>query len=191
MLIVCSASVFRLELPQHSDPPCKLSCQINYCNFIHLAPKTITCVDVLCCPAVPDGKYYGVPLPYLLLTHCVAVPYTVLSITCNKTWLPVVNFGFSSRVLPQGISVAKLCSLLDSQVEAFALNASVVAHHAPPKTNCGSCQILNMIAADLPLEHVKALQSLLGFYQDIFNFGDQVLGQTAVVHHRIRPAAVV
>uniref|UniRef100_L7LYP4 RNA-directed DNA polymerase n=1 Tax=Rhipicephalus pulchellus TaxID=72859 RepID=L7LYP4_RHIPC len=184
-LIDCSAGVLRLELPQISDAPYQPACRLQCSDFIHLPSKTVTYVDFLCSPAVPDGDYYATPITDVLLAHNVAVPYTVLSITANRTCLPLVNFGFVDQVLPQGISVAHLCPLLDLQIEVLALDTLDSTPRTALSAHSGSRRIVDMIATDLPPPQVEALQRLLEAYQDIFDFGDRPLGQTSFVQHRI------
>lgn len=91
-LIDCSAGVVQLALPVAIDPldsaPIRL-CSTEHIRLPHLA---VTYIGVSPVPPIPDGDYIVSPNPDVLLSHNVAFPHTVITITENTSCLPLVNF---------------------------------------------------------------------------------------------------
>lgn len=184
-LIDCSASSLRLDLPLLADPvdppPSHLSCM----DFIRLPPHSVTHVDLVSSPAVPDGTYVVAPIPAVILAHGVTVPHTVLTITGNRTCLPLVNFALTAQVLPQGISLAIISTLQDDEVEPFTVEDSFSSAHTVTSSHGSNVDIEKMVSSDVTPAQAEALCRILEGYRDIFDFDNRPLGQTSVVTHRI------
>lgn len=184
-LIDCSAGLLRLELPSCSDnvdagPP-----RLRSVEFLRLPPQAAIYVQLSAFPPLPDGDYVACPIPEVAMTRNVALPYTVVTVTNNGTSFPILNFGYSTQVLPRGISLAHLTPLAGHTVSA--LTTEPPPDFSPPSSQSGSScdHFARMISGDLAPAQSAALRRVLVSYQDIFDFGDRPLGQTSVVTHRI------
>lgn len=117
-LINCSAPSDFLLLDPADPTPSRL-CSIEH---VRLPPQTLTYIDFVSLPPVPDGDYVFVPIIDIFLTHSITVPHTVRSIGANCICLPVVTFGLTPQELPQGIAL--ICTFHGDEVEAFKVTTS-------------------------------------------------------------------
>lgn len=184
-LIDCAAGVLRLELPVASASTDVAQPRFCSTEHVRLPPQAVTYVHMSACPPVPDGDYVVSPITDVLLTRRVSLPHTVVTVTSNHVHLPFLNFGFSPEALPQGISLAVLFPLSEFEVSAVNVDvpSGLAADHSTslPKSD----DFTRMIAPDLSPTHAQELSHLLASYRDIFDFGNQPLGQTTTVKHRI------
>lgn len=184
-LIDCSAGSLNLHLPLLSDPIDPPQSRLCCIDFIRLLPSSVTYVDLTSTPAVPDGDYMISPVPDVMFTRGVTVPNTVLTITANRACLPLVNFGLTAQVLPQGMSLAEITALEDHHVEPFPVDDCRSSTHVETPCRSSSVDIDNMVSSDLMPDQAEALRHVIEDYRDIFDFASSSLGQTTVVAHRI------
>lgn len=188
-VIDCSAGVVQLDLPAATEESKMVQNKLSCAEFVRLPPQALTCVTVEPYPSVPDGDYVVFPSPGVLLARNVSSPYTILTVTANKTCLPLLNFGLSPQILPQGIVLATLSPSHECQISSVSRELATVASPNPHSTDAAKSTRLNnvtkMIASDLLPSQVKDLTDLLTSYSDIFDFDGRPIGQTSQVKHRI------
>lgn len=188
--IDCSAGVVQLDLPLPADADATTCASPRLCSaeFARLSPQAATNVLLTPCPPVPDGEYVVSPLTDVVLSRNIALPSTLIRILENCARVPILNFGFSTHVLPHGIAVALITPLDEFEISSLA-SESFLSTNAPlspiPSCSTPADDVCKMIAPDLPSEQRTALRHLLSSYRDIFDLDDRPLGQTSVVTHRI------
>lgn len=153
-----------------------------------LAPKAMTYVRLSSCPPVPDGDYLVSPVTDILLERNVTLPYTVVTVAKNEIGLPFLNFGFSTQVLPRGMSLATLIPLAECEVSVVTTDDSESSTDSQRDISRTTADFMDMIASDLPPPEAHQLRCLLASYRDIFDLDNRPLGQTSHVTHRINTA---
>lgn len=184
-LIDCSAGTLCLDLPLQPDIHPEPQHGLSATDFLRLPPKALTFTEFATTSPVLDGNYIVTPIPDVLLARDVTVPHCIVTVASNRTRLPVINFGFTKQVLPEGILIATLRSLADDHVTTFAADACPNFPCRPLDATCLDMSIRPMIDPDLPPAQSAALARLLASYRDIFDLDDRPLGQTSLVKHRI------
>ncbi|XP_037514859.1 scoloptoxin SSD14-like [Rhipicephalus sanguineus] len=90
-------------------------------------------------PSPQDGDYVVSPLTDVVLTRNIALPSTIIQIIENRACVPVVNFGFSTHVLPHGIAMAHITPLGEYEISSLATESlSTTSTPLPPITSSSS-----------------------------------------------------
>lgn len=96
-LIDCSLGLVHLDLPLSpiavGEPLSRLCCLEDAL----LPPQAMSYVPLCVSPPVHDGDYVISPITAVLLERNVALPHTVVTIKENRTYLPFLNFSFSTK----------------------------------------------------------------------------------------------
>lgn len=170
-IIDCSAGVVKLDFPDATDLTDTVPIQLCCADFVRLSPQALTCITAVPNPCVPDGDYVVAPCVSALLSHGVSFPHTVVTVSANQTYLPLLNFGFCPQVLPKGISLATMSPsheyALSSLSPLPSSSNSSAACNAHSATSPPAHAITKMIAPDLTPTQTDDLRHLLTSYSDI------------------------
>lgn len=184
-LIDCSTGEVRLGLPISPHITEKVECRLRSEKFTRLPPKTVTYVNFFSTPAVPDGSYVLAPITDVLLLRQVTLPHSLITVTNNHATLPLLNFGSSPQVVPEGMSLANLLSLDHCHILTLTSDGHSAYRNDTLHREAKCDEFVKMIGPDLTPAQFDDLSTLLSSFRDIFDFDDRPLGQTTLVKHRI------